>query len=99
MFLLEDYGRKYNVEDAVVLAAGLNEGVSKFLKEAKSPSRKVELDNRGSHYYFTLYWAEALSKTGTSENIQKLFTDVYSKLKDLEGSIVSGTQWLSGKQS
>ncbi|MEO0356192.1 MAG: NADP-dependent isocitrate dehydrogenase, partial [Cyanobacteria bacterium P01_A01_bin.3] len=59
---LEDVGRKTNNEAALVLAEALNVANGLYLENSKSPSRKVnELDNRGSHFYLAMYWAQALA--------------------------------------
>ena len=59
---LEDMAQKSGDPKAKILADCLNDAVGKFLDENKSPSRKVnELDNRGSHFYLALFWAEALA--------------------------------------
>merc|ERR1712012_442978 len=60
---IEDLANKTNNKKAKILADCLNEGVSELLNQNKSPKRKCcELDNRGSHYYVALFWAEALAK-------------------------------------
>ncbi len=60
---LEDLGRKTGNSKALVLADTLNQAIGKILDNNKSPSRKVhELDNRGSHFYLALYWAQALAE-------------------------------------
>ena len=69
---LEHLGNKYDNSKAITLSETLDEATERFLNEGRSPSRKVnELDNRGSHFYLALYWAEALStqKSNTDLNI------------------------------
>ncbi|HBC04437.1 MAG TPA: NADP-dependent isocitrate dehydrogenase, partial [Aequorivita sp.] len=59
---LEHLGTKYDNPKAIVLADALDEATEKYLDNSKSPSRKVnEIDNRGSHFYLAMYWAEALA--------------------------------------
>ncbi|MDX1544305.1 MAG: NADP-dependent isocitrate dehydrogenase, partial [Christiangramia sp.] len=59
---LEHLGNKYDNEKALTLSESLDEATERFLNEGRSPSRVVnELDNRGSHFYLALYWAEALA--------------------------------------
>jgi isocitrate dehydrogenase len=62
--LAESFRHEFNVhgnERAGVLADTLDAATGRFLEENKSPSRKVgEIDNRGSHFYLTLYWAQQL---------------------------------------
>ena len=56
----------------------------------KSPSRKVkEIDNRGSHFYLALYWAEALSEQNEDEELKKYFTALFNDLKQNELKIVN----------
>ena len=71
---LEDMAQKSGNPKAKVLADCLNDAVGKFLDENKSPSRKVnELDNRGSHFYFALFWAEALADQETDLELKHRF--------------------------
>ncbi len=75
---------------AKVLADTLDQATAKFLQENKSPSRRVnELDNRGSHFYLGLYWAQALaSQTGDAE-LHAQFTPVASAMAESEATIVA----------
>ena len=87
---LEHFGNTFNNTDALVLAETLDDATSAFLDNDKSPSRKVgELDNRGSHFYLALYWAEALSKQNKSEKLKENFTAIATRLKKNETSIVN----------
>ncbi|MEH6766077.1 MAG: NADP-dependent isocitrate dehydrogenase [Aequorivita antarctica] len=87
---LEHLGTKYNNPKAIVLADALDEATEKYLDNSKSPSRKVnEIDNRGSHFYLAMYWAEALSKQGKDEDLKKIFTPIAKELKDNEAKINS----------
>ncbi len=87
---LEHFGNTFNNTDALVLAETLDDATSAFLDNDKSPSRKVgELDNRGSHFYLALYWAEALSKQNKSEKLKENFTAIATRLKNNEASIVN----------
>ena len=86
---LEDLGNKNNNDKAKILAETLNKANSKFLNMNKSPSRKVnELDNRGSHFYLALYWAEALSEQSEDTNLQEKFKQVSQDLSKNESKIV-----------
>ena len=68
---LEDMGRKTNNDNALILAEALNIANSHYLSSGKTPSRKVnELDNRGSHFYLALYWAEALATQDKNPDLQ-----------------------------
>ncbi len=84
---LEDIGQKGNPK-ALVLANALDVATDKFLKTKKSPSRKVmELDNRGSHFYLTLYWAQALAAQNDDLELQTHFTQLAKDLADNEEKI------------
>lgn len=85
---LEHEAEKSGNTDTLVLAEALGDATEKFLLNDKSPSRKVnEIDNRGSHFYLTLYWAEALANQTKSPGLQAKFKDVYASLKDNESKI------------
>ncbi len=74
---------------ASVLAKTLDEATSKFLINNKSPSRKVnELDNRGSHYYLTMYWAEALAAQEEDAELKAHFTPLAKTLSENESKIL-----------
>ncbi|MGB0837156.1 MAG: NADP-dependent isocitrate dehydrogenase [Flavobacteriaceae bacterium] len=75
---------------ANVLAKALDSATEKFLTEDKSPSRKVgELDNRGSHYYLAMYWAEALSIQEEDSELKAEFTPIFEALSGQEATIIS----------
>ena len=87
---LEDLADKTQNAKAKVLADTLNQAIGVFLDENKSPSRKVnELDNRGSHFYLTLFWAEALASQSGDEELQERFTPFAEKVRSQEEAIVS----------
>ena len=74
---------------AQVLADTLDQATAKFLQENKSPSRKVnELDNRGSHFYLAMYWAQALAAQSADAELQATFPPIASGLTDNEQAIV-----------
>ena len=86
---LEDIAEKKNNTKAKILADCLNQGIGQFLDENKSPSRKVnELDNRGSHFYLALYWAEALAKQENDSELQTIFSPLALTLRSQEDAIV-----------
>ena len=97
---IEDIAAKTGNKKAVVLAQTLHIANGKFLKEDKSPSRKVnELDNRGCHFYLAMYWAEALAAQSEDLQLQALFaplaktlnadeTLIVQELNDAQGSSV-----------
>jgi len=85
---IEDIGTKGNNPKALVLADCLNTAVAKFLDENKSPGRKkMEIDNRGSHFYLALYWAQALAAQTTDADLQGKFTKLAKTLSDNEAKI------------
>ncbi|MFT5942778.1 MAG: isocitrate dehydrogenase, partial [Sediminicola sp.] len=87
---LEHYAEKNNNEKAFVLADALDIATEKFLDNNRSPSRKVgELDNRGSHFYLTLYWAQALANQNKDQELKVIFTKVAKELEENESKIVS----------
>ncbi|WP_337163181.1 NADP-dependent isocitrate dehydrogenase [Vibrio fluvialis] len=85
---------------AQVLADALDKATGKFLDTNKSPSRKVgELDNRGSHFYLAMYWAEALAEQTADADLAAEFAPIAQQLKDNEEKIVAelnGVQGVAG---
>ncbi len=78
---LEDLGNKTSNSKALMMAKTLDLAVSKVLNNGKSPMRKVnELDNRGSHFYLALYWAEALASQNEDTKLQALFAPLAKNL-------------------
>ena len=74
---------------AAVLAKTLNQANEEFLTHNKSPSRKVhELDNRGSHFYLALYWAQALAAQTEDSVLQQRFSGLAKTLSENEAGIV-----------
>ena len=74
---------------AQVLADTLDAATAKFLLENKSPSRKVnELDNRGSHFYLTLYWAQELASQDKDADLKAKFVSIAEQLTANESLIV-----------
>ncbi|MDP4663443.1 MAG: NADP-dependent isocitrate dehydrogenase [Salibacteraceae bacterium] len=87
---LEHLGNTYNNPRAVVLGKTLDDATSKFLLTDKSPSRKVgELDNRGSHFYLAMYWAEALANQNEDAELKAHFAPIAAEMKANENAIVS----------
>ncbi|MDP4528403.1 NADP-dependent isocitrate dehydrogenase [Alkalimonas delamerensis] len=82
---------------AQVLADTLDQATAKFLDNNKSPSRKVkELDNRGSHFYLALYWAEALAAQSQDAELQQRFAALAKQLSGNEARIVSELNEVQG---
>ena len=90
-----------NHAKAKVLAETLDEANGKFLENDKSPARKVGagIDNRGSHFYLALYWAQALAGQTQDADLQKLFTPVAEKLTASEQQIVKELIAVQGTSS
>jgi isocitrate dehydrogenase len=79
----------FNNEKARIFAETLNQAIGRFLENKKSPSRKVhELDTRGSHFYFALYWAQTLAEQDRDIGLQARFADVAQKLGENEEKII-----------
>ena len=86
---IEDLADKTGSRTAHVIANALNEANSRYLEENKAPSRKVnEIDNRGSHFYVAMYWAEAVAANGDNAELAALFAPVAKALADNEAAIV-----------
>ncbi len=83
---------------ASILAKALNAATEKLLSERKSPSRKVkELDNRGSHFYLAMFWAEALMNQTDNEALASVFSTLFKELKRNEENIVAELNEVQGK--
>ena len=94
---LEHLGTSNNNEKALVLAETLDDATDKFLDNKKSPSRKAgELDNRGSHFYLALYWAEALANQTKNTALKEEFTAVYKQLQENEATIIAQLNEIQG---
>ena len=85
---LEHLAVNFKNPKAQVLADALDVAIAKFLDNNKSPARKVgEIDNRGSHFYLALYWAEALAAQTKDAELQARFAKVAKALQDNEAKI------------
>ena len=85
---LDHYGDKTNNPKAQILGECLDDATEKFLDNKKSPSRKVnELDNRGSHFYLAMYWAEALANQTKDADLANMFKGVHDSLEANEAKI------------
>ncbi len=86
---LEDLAEKSGNAKAKILAECLNDATGQFLDENKSPSRKVnELDNRGSHFYLALFWAEALARQEGDGELKERFAPIARTLRENEQTII-----------
>ena len=97
---LEDLGNKTDNAKAKVLADTLDAAVGKLLDENKSPSRKTgELDNRGSQFYLSLYWAQALAAQSEDKELAEHFAPLAKKLAENEEAIVSELNAVQGARA
>ncbi|HEY5995769.1 MAG TPA: NADP-dependent isocitrate dehydrogenase [Candidatus Deferrimicrobiaceae bacterium] len=95
---LEHIGRQYENPKATVLAETLDQAIGKFLDNNKSPARKVgQIDNRGSHFYLALYWAEALAAQTKDKQLQARFAGVAKQLQENEQKIAAELIAAQGK--
>ena len=95
---LEHYGRVTGNEKAKVFATTLAEANARFLDNNKNPSRKAgELDNRGSHFYLAMYWAQALAEQDLDADLKAQFTPVAEQLTANEAKIVAELNEVQGK--
>ncbi len=95
---LEDVADKTNNAKAKILADTLDLATGKLLENGKSPSRKVgEIDNRGSHFYLALYWAEALATQTENAELQSAFKQLAKDLADNEQAIVAELKAAQGQ--
>ncbi|MBN3801963.1 NADP-dependent isocitrate dehydrogenase [Paraburkholderia sp. Ac-20336] len=95
---LEHLGTTYHNPKAQVLAKTLDQATGKFLDNDKSPARKVGgIDNRGSHFYLAMYWAEALAAQTEDAALQAQFAGVAKAMADSEAKIVAELGAAQGK--
>jgi isocitrate dehydrogenase len=94
---LEHLADTFHNDRAKVLAETLDQGTGKFLEQDKSPSRNAkELDNRGSHFYLAMYWAEALAGQDKDLDMKAKFTPIAKALQQNEQKIVSELNEVQG---
>ena len=85
---LEHIAEAFSNDKAKVLAETLDQAIGKFLDNDKSPARKVgQIDNRGSHFYLALYWAQALAQQTSDQELQARFASLAKQLGDNEAKI------------
>lgn len=93
---LEHLGQTLNNSKAIILAETLDVATEKFLANDKSPARKIgQIDNRGSHFYLTMYWAEALAAQDKDVQLKAKFAPIAAEFITNEAKINSeliGTQ-------
>jgi isocitrate dehydrogenase len=95
---LEHLGATLNNEQAALLAETLDQAIGKFLDTNKSPARKVGgIDNRGSHFYLALYWAEALAAQSKDNALRQRFSKMAKQMTENEAKISSELIGAQGK--
>ena len=95
---LEHLAKASNNQVAKILADTLDQANAKFLESNKSPARKVgEIDNRGSHFYLALYWAQALAAQTQDQNLAARFAKIAKDLADNEAKISTELLGAQGK--
>ncbi|MDR9861077.1 MULTISPECIES: NADP-dependent isocitrate dehydrogenase [Pseudomonas] len=95
---LEHLGVNYNNPKALVLSKTLDQATGQFLDNNKSPSRKVgNIDNRGSHFYLAMYWAQALAAQTEDAALQAQFATLAKTLTENEATIVAELNAAQGK--
>jgi len=95
---LEHLSAAFKNEKAQVLADALDLAIAKFLDNNKSPARKVgQIDNRGSHFYLALYWAQALAEQTKDKDLQIRFAKIAQQLGDNEAKIAADLIAAQGK--
>ncbi|KIA81029.1 isocitrate dehydrogenase [Chromobacterium piscinae] len=95
---LEELGIKTGNEKAKILAKTLDAATGKLLDENKSPSRRTgELDNRGSQFYLSMYWAQALAAQSDDKELQARFAPIAKQLAGSEQKILAELKAVQGK--
>lgn len=95
---LQHLGKVTNNNKATILGITLDDATVKLLMTGKSPSRKVkELDNRGSHFYISLYWAQELANQNEDVNLKEKFTGIAQELANNEEKIIHELNNIQGK--
>lgn len=95
---LEHLGQTQNNAKALVLADTLDQANEKFLENDKSPARKVgQTDNRGSHFYLALYWAQALAAQNKDADLKNVFEPIAKSLTENEAKIAGELIAAQGK--
>ena len=95
---LDHLAKVANNQAAKILADTLDQANAKFLESNKSPARKVgEIDNRGSHFYLALYWAQALAQQTQDKNLAARFAKIAKDMADNEAKISAELLGAQGK--
>jgi isocitrate dehydrogenase len=95
---MEDLGQKTGNKKATILAQTLDDATGQLLDHNKGPSTRTgELDNRGSHFYLAMYWAQALAAQTEDKELQAKFAPLAKALADSEQQIVAELKEVQGK--
>lgn len=95
---LEHIAKSYDNKKAQVLADALDRATEKLLENNKSPQRKLgTIDNRGSHFYLALYWAEALVNQSEDSELKSKFENTFKELQSNESKIIEELLAVQGK--
>jgi isocitrate dehydrogenase len=95
---IEELAEKTGNARATLIANALNDANRRYLEENKAPSRKVnELDNRGSHFYVAMYWAEAVANQTADAELAARFAPVAKALAENEDAIVAELESAQGE--
>ncbi len=97
---LEHFAEKDGNQKAAVLSKTLDQATSKFLDQDKSPTRKLGgIDNRGSHFYLAMYWAQALAEQSEDKGLQNIFSQVAADFVNNEMEIIQELNGVQGKST
>jgi len=95
---LEHLGNAFRNDKALVLAETLDQAIGKFLDNKKSPARKLgQIDNRGSHFFLALYWAQALAAQAKDKELQARFAKAARQMEENEAKIAQEMIAAQGK--
>ncbi|MGJ9374159.1 NADP-dependent isocitrate dehydrogenase [Nesterenkonia sp. CF4.4] len=95
---LEKYAEQAQAPKAKVLASALDRATATFLMENRSPGRKIgTIDNRGSHFYLAMYWAQELAKQTEDTELAQRFASVAEELTSKEEQILSELNGVQGE--
>lgn len=96
---LEHLSRTNDNKKASILSSTLDLAIEKLLKEKKSPGRKVgEIDNKVSHFYLSMYWAEELAKQKDDFKLSNIFSNLFTKMQEKEIDIIKELNSNSGNK-
>ncbi len=95
---LDHLGEKFNNPQAKVLGTALDKATTAYLNNNKAPSRKVnELDNRGSHFYLAMYWAQALAEQSEDIGLAAKFAPIAQAMESHEAKIIDELNAVQGQ--